>query len=91
MPADAPEGTSTEMAVLPQLKTEAENPLNVTVEEPWYEPKFVPDIRTDVPTVPDVGDRPEINGKTVKFKVLETIPFTVTKTSWIPATRLIGT
>ena len=67
MPADTPDGTSTEMAVLPQLKTEAESALNVTVEEPWDVPKFVPEIRTEDPTVPDVGESPEIAGKMVKL------------------------
>jgi len=89
IPADATEGTSTERAVLPQLETEASSPLNVTVEEPCDGPKFVPETRTDVPTVPDVGDRPVIAGIVVKPTAFEAMPLTVTITG--PVLAALGT
>ena len=53
----APVGTGTAMLVALQLVGVAAVPLNVTVLEPWLEPKFVPVIVTEVPTVPLVGDK----------------------------------
>jgi hypothetical protein len=54
-PVVAPLGTGTAIWVSLQLVGIAEVPLNVTVLEPWAEPKFVPVMTTDVPTGADVG------------------------------------
>ncbi len=62
LPVVAPEGTVAIMELALQLETVAAAPLNVTVLEPCVEPKFVPVIVTDVPMVPDVGDRLPIEG-----------------------------
>ena len=56
-PVVAADGTVTAMLVALQLVAVAVVPLNVTVLEPWVEPKLVPVIVTDVPTGPDVTDK----------------------------------
>jgi hypothetical protein len=62
-PVVAPVGTVATIDVVPQLvMVVAVVPLNVTVLEPCVEPKFVPVIATDVPTVPNVGERLVIFG-----------------------------
>ena len=53
-PDEAPDGTPATIDESVQVKTEAVVPLNVTV--PAAEPKLVPEIVTDAPTTPDVGD-----------------------------------
>ena len=45
-----------------QLVVSARTPPNVTVLEPWLEPKLDPVIVTTAPTVPDLIDNPEIVG-----------------------------
>jgi hypothetical protein len=56
-PVVAPAGTGAAMLVLPQLVGVAVVPLNVTVLDPWLEPKFVPVMATLEFTGPDVGLR----------------------------------
>jgi hypothetical protein len=56
-PVVATDGTVTAMLVLVQLVAVAVVPLNVTVLEPWGEPKLVPVIVTDVPTGPELTDK----------------------------------
>jgi hypothetical protein len=53
-PDEAPVGTLATVDEAVQLMIGAVVPLNVT--NPWVEPKFVPEIVTDAPTTPDVGD-----------------------------------
>jgi hypothetical protein len=58
-------------------------PLNVTVLVPCEEPKFVPEIVTDVPTLPEIGLSPVIlgaEGTTEKVTPLLATPLTVTTT-----------
>jgi len=62
LPVVAPAGTGTVMLVALQLDGVAAVPLNVTVLVPWAEPKFAPEIVTDVPTAPNVGLRLAILG-----------------------------
>jgi len=74
-PVLAPVGTAATIDVAPQLMiVVAVVPLNVTVFVPWVEPKPVPAIVTNVPTVPDAGDRLVMVGTTVKFTPLLTTP-----------------
>ena len=61
-PEVAPLGTGTTMLVALQLLGVALVPLNVTVLLPWFDPKFDPAIVTDVPTTPEAGLSPEIEG-----------------------------
>jgi hypothetical protein len=61
-PVVAALGTVALMLVDPQLVTDAEVPLKVTVLLPCDVPKFEPVIVTDVPTAPDVGERLEMVG-----------------------------
>ncbi len=56
-PVVAPDGTGTAMLVAFQLAGVASVPLKVTVLVPWVDPKFVPVIVIEVPTVPEVADR----------------------------------
>ncbi len=62
LPVLAPVGTGTAMLVAFQLVGVAVAPLNVTVLVPCVAPKFVPVIVTDVPTRPDVGFKPVMDG-----------------------------
>ena len=64
-------------------------PLNVTVLAPCVDPKFNPEIVTEVATGPDVADRLVILGKTVKVTPLLAIPFTETTT--LPVVAPVGT
>ena len=61
-PLLAPVGTGATMEVPLQLVGATVVPLKLTVLVPCVEPKFVPVIVTDVPTVPEVGDRLVIFG-----------------------------
>jgi hypothetical protein len=64
-----------------QLVGEANVPLNWTVLLPCAAPKFDPEIVTNVPARPQLGDRPLITGPvTVKFAPLLVIPETVIAT-----------
>ncbi len=80
LPVVAPAGTAATIEVLLQLLTVAAVPLNLTVLEPCDEPKFVPVIVTDVPALPEVGDRLVMDGvgNTVNARPLLAIPPTVT-------------
>lgn len=49
-------GTATVILPVFQLAAVAVTPLNVSVLEPWLEPKFEPVMITDVPTAPDFGE-----------------------------------
>jgi hypothetical protein len=64
-------------------------PLKVILLVPWVGPKPVPVIVTDVPTTPDVGERPVMFGATAKFTPLLATPPTVTTT--LPAAAPVGT
>jgi hypothetical protein len=70
LPLVAPVGTTALIDVLLQLEIEvAAVPLNATVLLPCVVPKFVPAIVTAVPTAPEVGDRPEIDGVALSVTV----------------------
>ncbi|HTR67540.1 MAG TPA: hypothetical protein VMH85_17300 [Terriglobales bacterium] len=56
-PVVAPDGTGTVMEEDFHCVGLAVVPLNFTVLEPWLEPKPDPEIVTEVPTGPEVGDR----------------------------------
>jgi hypothetical protein len=91
-PAPAPTGTGTTMLVALQLVGIAALPLKVTELLSWVEPKFVPEIVTDVPADPEVRLRLVITGAgrvTAKFKGLLAIPPTVTTT--LPDVAPLGT
>jgi hypothetical protein len=88
-PVVAPAGTGTPILIALQLVGVVAVPLNVTVLEPWLDPKFVPVTVTAAPTAPVVGDRLVIPGRTVKATPLLATPFTVTTT--FPVVALEGT
>ena len=69
-PVVAPAGTGAAMLVALQLVGVAVVPLKVTVLVPCVAPYVVPEIVTDVPTAPDVGERLSIFGVTVKVRLL---------------------
>src|SRR5690242_3043936 len=60
LPELAPVGTGATMVVEFQLVGVAATVLNVTL--PGAEPKFIPVIVTEVPTGPELGDKPVIVG-----------------------------
>lgn len=80
LPLVAPDGTGAAMLVLLQLVGVAMAPLNVTVLVPRVAPKFDPVIVIEVPTGPELGERPVILGgtRTVKGAALLGKPPTVT-------------
>ena len=90
-PVVAPVGTGTTMSCAQLVTVVAVTPLKVTVLEPCGEPKFVPLIVTDVPTAPELGDRPLIFGAsgTVKITPLLVRPPEVTTTE--PVVAVEGT
>ncbi|MFZ0410627.1 MAG: hypothetical protein WA875_01660 [Candidatus Acidiferrales bacterium] len=57
LPVVALVGTVATMLVELQLVAVAAFPLNLTVLEPWLDPKFVPVIVTEAPRAPEVGER----------------------------------
>lgn len=75
-------GTIAVMLVALQLVTLASNPLNVTALLPWEAPKSAPEITTEVPAGPIVGNKLKIVGtfKTVKLTALLGTAATVTTT-----------
>jgi hypothetical protein len=79
------------MCVAVQLLGVANTPLKVTVLEPWAAPKFTPEMVTEVPTGPDVGDKELTMGavSTVKGNALDIRPETVTMT--LPVEVPLGT
>jgi hypothetical protein len=91
LPVVAPLGTGATMLVAPQLVGIAAVPLNVTVLVPCVEPKFVPVMVTEVPTGPELGERPLMLGATVTVKLAPLLasPFTVTTT--LPLVAPVGT
>jgi hypothetical protein len=89
LPVVAALGTGTTMEVALQLVTVAVVPLNVTVLPFWVVPKPVPAMVTDVPTIPEAGDRLVIFGVTVKLTPLLARPPTVTTT--LPVAAALGT
>jgi hypothetical protein len=64
-------------------------PLKVTVLLPWLAPKLAPVMVTAVPTSPEVGDKLEMLGGTVKGTPLLAKPLTVTTT--FPVVAPLGT
>ncbi len=90
-PVAAAEGTGTTMLVELQLVGWAFVPLKVTVLVPWLAPKLTPEIVTDVPTGPAVGDKLLIVGicDTVNGIPLLVAPPTVT--TMFPEVAVIGT
>jgi len=82
LPVVAPRGTVTRMPVLFQLVGVASVPLKVTVLLPCVGPKLVPEMVTEVPTEPTLGDRLLMAGgaRTVKRTPLLARPPTVTMT-----------
>ena len=82
-PVVAPAGTAATTEVAVQVvNTLAATPLKATVLVPLADPKFVPVIVTELPTGPEVGERPVIAGvgTTVKLAPLLGTPLTVTTT-----------
>jgi hypothetical protein len=82
-------GTVTTMEPALQVVTVADVPLKVTEPDA---PKFEPEMVTEVPTVPDVGDRLLMLGgvaETVKATLLLAAPPTVTTT--LPVEAPVGT
>ena len=77
-PAVAPSGTKVTMLVSLQVEGAATVPLKLTVLAPWDAPKLVPVIVTDVPTTPEVDERPVMAGITPKGIPVLVWPFTVT-------------
>jgi hypothetical protein len=79
--------------MLLQLVVVAVVPLNLTVLEPCGPPKFVPEMVTDIPIDPTVGDRLVIVGvgRTVKLFPLLASPVTVTTTFPVVAPAGTGT
>jgi hypothetical protein len=84
-------GTSTviEVALHVVLVGSTAIPLKVTVLEPCVAPKFVPLIVTEVPTAPEVTDRPVMVGGSVNVTPLLARPATVTTTG--PVVAPVGT
>ena len=77
VPVVAPLGTVAVILPLPHaVMTVAVMPLNFTVLVPWVDPKFEPEIVTEAPTAPEVGDNPLIFGvaRTVKVCPLLSTP-----------------
>ncbi len=62
LPVVAALGTVATILLELQLVAVAVTPLNLTVLVPWVLPKLLPEIVTEVPTVPEVGDRLVIFG-----------------------------
>jgi len=90
-PVFAPDGTSAEMLVSLQLIGVVVVPLKVTVLDPCEAPKFVPDIVTDVPIVPDVGERLVMLGAVSTVNVLPLLSRPFTRTTTAPVLAPEGT
>ena len=90
-PEVARKGTGATMLVAVQLVGFASIPLKVTVLVPCVEPKFTPEIVTEVPVGPAVGERLVIPGPdpTMKSTLLLGVPPTVTTT--FPVVAPLGT
>ena len=91
IPVVAPLGTVVAMLVALQLVTVAAVPLNLTVLEPWLDPKFVPVMVTDAPTAPVVGERLVMLGADTTVK-LDPLLFTpLANTITFPVVAPLGT
>ena len=66
-------------------------PLNLTVLLPSVEPKFEPEIVTEVPVVPDVGERLVMLGAETTVKVLPLLETPETFTTTLPVVAPLGT
>lgn len=75
----------------PQLVGVAVVPLNVTVLDPCEEPKFAPEIVTEIPTAPKVGDTPVMIGVGLTVKVLPLLPSPKHVTTTLPVVAPDGT
>jgi hypothetical protein len=93
LPVVAPAGTGTTILAALQLVGVPAVPLNETVLDPWFDPKFVPVIVTGVPAEPDDGDKLVMlgAGTTVKLTPLLATPDTVTTTFPVVAPDGTGT
>jgi hypothetical protein len=86
----APTGTVAAIELTVQLAIDVAGvPLNVMVLVPCVVPKFAPVIVIGTPTAPEVCDRIEICGGTVKRTLLLGTPLTVTTT--FPVVAAAGT
>jgi hypothetical protein len=92
-PVVAPAGTGTVIDAVLQLAGVATVPLNVTVLEPWFAPKFKPIIVTGAPVAADDGERPAMLGtpSTVNGAPALAKPLTVTTTFPVAAPAGTGT
>jgi hypothetical protein len=90
-PVVAPLGTGTTIEFALQVDGLAAVPLKVTVLVPCVDPKFVPEIVTEVPTAPDAGERLVMVGvsNTVNDTPALDTPPTVTTT--LPVLAPLGT
>src|SRR5207249_7262471 len=70
VPVVAPFGTRmTMLEALQLVAAPALRPLNVTVLEPWLEPKFAPEMVTEAPEGPDAGLMPLMLGAGAALQV----------------------
>lgn len=93
-PFDRPLGTVATMEVLLHVVIPAASVPNLRVLAPFVDPKFVPEIVTELPETPDVGDRLVIEGTgllIVKLTELLAVPPTVTTTPADPFAMPDGT
>lgn len=90
LPVLAPVGTGTVMLVSLQLVGVASFEPKATVLVPCVAPKLLPVMFTELPTTPEVGDRLEMAGTTVKLVEFGTPP-TVTVNVPGPAVTPFGT
>jgi hypothetical protein len=90
-PVVAPLGTVVAMLVALQLVTVAVVPLNLTVPEPWLDPKFVPVIVTEAPTAPVVGERLVMLGAETTVKLFPLLAVLETVTTTFPVVAPVGT
>ena len=63
-PVVAPMGTVHVILVSDHESTLASTPLNVKVDVPWSGPKYLPDMATPAPFIPDAGPRMLTHGPT---------------------------
>jgi hypothetical protein len=91
LPVAAPLGTGATMFVLLQLDGVAGLPLNVTVLEPCVAPKLVPVIVTEVPTIPELGERFVMAGGDITVKTTGLLAKPATLTTTLPVAAPLGT
>ena len=91
LPEVAPRGTVTRMPVAFQLAGVASVPLKVTVLAPCVGLKLVPEMVTEVPTEPDVGERLVIVGGTMTVKRTPLLERAPTVTTTLPVVAPPGT